>query len=57
LDDGFPKYVWSVSASEEVFESKTHPNTPGIFHGYPLGEDDDMRSIVLRAWKDRCKST
>jgi hypothetical protein len=36
LEDGFPKYVWSVSAKDEVFEAKTHPNTPGQYHGYPL---------------------
>lgn len=51
--DGLPKYVWSVSSAGEVFEAKTHPNTAGIYHGYPLEEQDDMRKCVLRTWTQR----
>lgn len=51
--DGFPKYVWSVSEQGEAFEAKTHPNTPGQYHGYPLGDDDDMQATVLQTWKTR----
>jgi hypothetical protein len=54
-EDGFPKYVWSVSATSEVFEAKTHPNTPGQYHGYPLLGDDDMRELVLSQWRARCQ--
>jgi hypothetical protein len=54
-DGGFPKFVWSVSQSGEVFEAKTHPNTPGMYHGYPLESEDDMRERVLKIWKDRCE--
>lgn len=53
LENGFPKYVWSVSVKNEVFEAKTHPNTPGLYHGYPLNSDDDMREVVLRQWMER----
>lgn len=53
LEDGFPKYVWSVSKNGEVFEAKTHPNTLGVYHGYPLEEEDDMREYVLRIWNER----
>jgi hypothetical protein len=52
-DDGLPKYVWRVSTVGEVFEAKTHLNTPGIYHGYPLEEDDDMRIHVLKTWVRR----
>jgi len=53
LPDGLPKYVWSVSDTGEVFEAKTHPNTAGIYHGYPLEEQDDMRVRVLKTWTQR----
>ena len=54
-NDGFPKYIWSVADDGEVYEAKTHPNTPGQYHGYPLEGEDDMRSYVSRLWAERCK--
>jgi hypothetical protein len=53
LENGLPKFVWSVSDAGEAFEAKTHPNTPGEYHGYPLEPEDDMRQRVLDAWKQR----
>ena len=52
--DGFPKYIWSVSADGTVYEAKTHPNTPGQYHGYPLEKEDSMRNEVIEAWEARC---
>lgn len=52
-EDGLPKYVWSVSESGEAFEAKTHPNTPGAYHGYPLEDEDDMRACIIEAWRQR----
>lgn len=52
-EDGFPKYIWSLAPSGEVFEAKTHPNTEGLYHGYPLEAEDDMRSYVLKCWNER----
>jgi hypothetical protein len=53
LQDGLPKYVWSVSDAGEVFEAKTHPDIAGIYHGYPLEEQDDMHAHVLKTWTQR----
>ncbi len=53
LDNGLPKFVWSVSDAGEAFEAKTHANTPGEYHGYPLEPEDDTRQRVLDAWKQR----
>lgn len=53
--DGFPKYVWSVSIDGVVYEAKTHPNTPGRYHGYPLEGEDNMRSYVTNIWIERCR--
>jgi hypothetical protein len=50
---GFPKYVWSVDADDEVYEAKTDPKSPGNYHGYRLEEEDGMRDIIKRNWKVR----
>jgi len=53
LEGGFPKYIWSVTEDRRVYESKTHPNTPGQYHGYPLEKDDDMSEYILSEWEGR----
>jgi hypothetical protein len=52
-EGGFPKFIWSVGV-DGVYEAKTHPNTPGKYHGYPLEEDDAMRDVVKKVWTQRC---
>lgn len=52
--DGFPKYIWSVDADGRVFEAKTHPNTAGLYHGYPLEKEDDMCEYIRTMWNLRC---
>ena len=51
----FPKYIWSVGGDGEVYEAKTDETTPGIYHGYRLEEEDDMRVHVKQVWKERCR--
>jgi hypothetical protein len=55
LEQGFPTYVWSVDSTGEAYEAKTHPNDRGKYHGYRLEEDDPMRELVLKVWKQRCQ--
>lgn len=54
--DGYPKYVWCVTSDGRVFESKTHPNTPGQYHGYPLEIEDDMCAYIRALWDQRCQA-
>lgn len=54
-EDGFPKFIWSVSERGEVFEAKTDANGTGEYHGYPLEDEDAMRDYVVRVWKERCQ--
>lgn len=54
---GFPKYVWSVTKSGEVFEAKTDPRAPGPYHGYPLENEDDMKRYIRALWDERCATT
>jgi hypothetical protein len=53
LEQGFPKYIWSVDGTGEAYEAKTHQNDRGQYHGYRLEEHDPMRALVLKAWKER----
>jgi hypothetical protein len=50
-----PKYVWCVGDDDEVYEAKTDAVAPGVYHGYRLEEEDDMRECVKQAWKTRCQ--
>lgn len=54
--DGFPKYVWFVTDDGQVFEAKTHPSTPGLYHGYPLEEEDLMRKHIRSLWEQKCQA-
>jgi len=49
--EDFPKFVWCVDNDEHVYEAKIDRNG---YHGYQLGDDDDMRSVVLKEWRTRC---
>src|SRR5882672_5508745 len=42
----YPKFVWCVSEDGEVYEAKTDAMTPGVYHGYRLEEDDNMRDHI-----------
>jgi hypothetical protein len=53
--EGFPKFIWSVDMEGEVYEAKTDPMTVGVYHGYRLEEEDDMRDNVKAIWKQRCQ--
>ena len=50
-----PKYIWCVDVNGEVYEAKTDAGKPGLYHGYRLEEDDDMRERVKQVWKERCR--
>ena len=51
----YPKFIWCVAEEEEVYEARTDHVTPGVYHGYRLEEDDDMRDYIKKVWKQRCQ--
>ncbi len=55
-EDGFPKFIWSVSDRGEVFEAKTDANGTGEYHGYPLEDEDAMHVYVKSVWEERCQN-
>jgi hypothetical protein len=52
--DGYPKFVWCIGEDGEVYEAKTDAVTPGIYHGYRIEENDNMRDYIKAVWKQRC---
>jgi len=50
----FPKFIWCVDADGEVYEAKTDSIAPGVYHGYRVEEDDNMRDYIKLVWKQRC---
>lgn len=51
--DARPKYVWCVDRDGEIYEAKIGL---GGYHGYRLEDEDDMRAVVLKEWKTRCRA-
>lgn len=47
--ESFPKYIWSKDTHGVLYEAKTHPNTPGVYHGYPLYTDDPYHDYLHHA--------
>lgn len=50
----FPKYIWSVDTNGIVYEAKSDPSTPGLYHGYPIESERPVREYILKEWKRRC---
>ncbi|MBF0093621.1 MAG: hypothetical protein HQL33_08280 [Alphaproteobacteria bacterium] len=50
---GWPQNVWAVSDTGVVFEAQLENREEGRYHGYPMPEDDDFRSEVIREWGGR----
>lgn len=46
----WPRNVWSVSESGEVYEAQLENQEQGVYHGYPMPRDDEFRTIIASAW-------
>ncbi len=53
LASEWPQNVWAVSLGGEVFEAQLENSVQGIYHGYPLQENDSFRAHVISEWKQR----
>lgn len=47
---GIPDFIWSVDESGQAYEAK---RGNGGYHGYPLAEEDFMRTVVIKEWNNR----
>jgi hypothetical protein len=47
----WPQTIWSVTPNGYPMEAQRESD--GVYHGYPLKDDDDFRVEVLKEWKRR----
>ncbi|MDB5692614.1 MAG: hypothetical protein JWO81_1677 [Alphaproteobacteria bacterium] len=52
MRSNWPQNVWSV-VKGVPFEAELEDRERGIYHGYPMPEDDTFRQVVLREWSER----
>lgn len=50
---GWPKNVWAVSENGQAFEAQLENPAQGVYHGYPMPENDPLRVTVLEEWRRR----
>ncbi|MBI2685629.1 MAG: hypothetical protein HYX27_04880 [Acidobacteria bacterium] len=48
IRDGWPQNIWAVTAAGQPMEA--HLEGTGVYHGYPMPEDDPFREEVLARW-------
>lgn len=47
----FPKNIWTVLEDGTVLEAQLENQDQGIYHGYPLEEDDPIVGAVRKRWR------
>lgn len=46
--DGWPQNIWAVTSAGEPLEAQHEGG--GVYHGYPMPENDPFRDVVLQRW-------
>ncbi|WP_404418451.1 hypothetical protein [Marinospirillum sp.] len=50
---GWPQNVWAVTENGVPLEAQLENPQQGVYHGYPMPEQDPMASQILREWSQR----
>jgi hypothetical protein len=53
IRNGWPQNVWAVSDDGQAFEGQLENAAIGVYHGYPMSNNDDFRAVILAAWLER----
>jgi hypothetical protein len=48
---GFPKHLWVVDETGQVFEAMYGGSRVGLYHGFPIRRVDPWFDEVVRAWR------
>lgn len=51
--NGWPQTIWAVTDAGEPVEAMLENPEQGIYHGYPMPEDDPFRNQILLHWRQR----
>ncbi len=49
---GWPQNVWAVSENGTPLEAMLENRASGVYHGYPMQEDDPLADEVIQRWSD-----
>jgi hypothetical protein len=53
LKNGFPQNIWTISKEGHSLEAQLENQDQGIYHGYPMPENDPFCQVVLEMWRNR----
>lgn len=48
--DGFPKQLWVVTDTGQVFEAMYGGSRTGCYHGYPIRKTDPFSDYITKQW-------
>ncbi len=51
--NGFPQNIWTISKEGQPLEAQLENQDQGVYHGYPMPENDPFRQEVLEKWKNK----
>jgi hypothetical protein len=51
--NGFPQNIWTISKEGHPLEAQLENQDQGIYHGYPMPENDPFCQVVLEMWRNR----
>ena len=51
----FPKNIWSVDRNGNPLEAQLEDGERGIYHGYPIPQNDPFYQEVLKQWEKSSK--
>ena len=51
--NGFPQNIWTISKEGHPLEAQLENQDQGIYHGYPMPENDPFRQLVLQKWRNK----
>ncbi|QVL51302.1 MAG: hypothetical protein KFB96_06900 [Thiocapsa sp.] len=51
--DGWPQNIWAVTDNGDPLEAMLENAGQGVYHGYPMPQDDPFRAEVPGRWNAR----
>ncbi len=49
----FPQNIWTVTSKNEVLEAQLENQDTGVYHGYPVPQNDPFLKEILKHWQNK----
>ena len=53
VQNRWPQNVWAIAEDGEVYEAQLENPLQGVYHGYPMPENDPLKKTVIEEWSRR----